>query len=122
MIPADTQIHLQLLSVIVVQVRTQHLPRVQTAAVPPARIILLVVQVPHQHEARLVGEAATHSTRSIAVLGTAGQVEVGHVPAVHALLDGEIEHCLLLPILNTRDTSLVALLVIELHVLDNRDR
>ena len=56
------------------------------------------------------------------MLGTAGQVEVSHVSAIHTLLDGEVEHGLLLPILNTRDTSLVALLVVELHILDDGDR
>ena len=56
------------------------------------------------------------------MLGTASQVEVSHVPAVHTLLDGEIEHRLLLSVLNTRDASLVALLIVELHVLDDGDR
>ena len=56
------------------------------------------------------------------MLGTASQVEVGHVPAVHTLLDGEVEHRLLLSVLNTCDTSLVALLVVELHILDDGNR
>ena len=56
------------------------------------------------------------------MFGTTSQVEVGHVPVVHTLLDGEVEHRLLLPVLNTRDASLITLLIVELYVLDDGDR
>ena len=55
------------------------------------------------------------------MLRTSGYVEVGHVAPVHALLDGEVEHRLLVAVLNAGDTCLVALLVVELHGLDNAD-
>ena len=55
------------------------------------------------------------------MLRTCSQIEVRHIATVHTLLDGEVDNRLLLTILNTRDTRLVALLVVELHVLDNVD-
>ena len=119
MVPAHAGVGLQLLAVVVVQVRAQRLAGVQSAAVPPAGVLVLVVGVAHQHEAGLVGEAATHGTRGIAVLRATGQVEVGHVAPVHAPLDGEVEHGLLVAVLDASDAGLVTLLLVELHVLDD---
>ena len=53
------------------------------------------------------------------MLGAATQVEVGHVAAVHTFLNREVEHGFLLAILDTSDTRLIALLIVELHVLDD---
>ena len=53
------------------------------------------------------------------MLGAATQVEVGHVAAVHTFLNREVEHGFLLAILDTGDTRLIALLIVELHVLDD---
>ena len=55
------------------------------------------------------------------MLCTGSQVEIGHKATVHTLLDGKIDDRLLLAILDTRDTCLIALLVVELHVLDDID-
>ena len=56
------------------------------------------------------------------MLGTARQVEIGHIAVVHTFLDGEVEHGLLLAIVDASDTSLVTLLVVELQILDNAHR
>ena len=55
------------------------------------------------------------------MLRTAGQVEVGHITAIHALLDGEVKHGFLVAVLDTGDAGLIALLVVEFHVLDDGD-
>ena len=122
MVPTDAAVDLEFLAIIVVEVGTEHLTAVQTATVPPAGILLFVVEVAGHHDTGIVGEARGHAARGIAVLRTTGQVEVGHVATVHALLDGEVEHGLLVTVLDTRDTGLIALLVVELHVLDDGDR
>ena len=119
MVPAQREVGLQLLAVVVVQVQASHLVGVQSATVPPAGVLVLVVHVAHHHQAHLVGEAAGHAARGVAVLGTAGQVEVGHVAAVHTFLNSKVEHGLLIAVLNAGDAGLVALLVVELHVLDD---
>ena len=120
-IPTNAGVDLQLFAVVVVQVATHHLPCIQSAAVPPAGILLLVIQVAHQHKAALIRKAATHSARRITVMCTTGEVEVGHVAAIHTLLNGKVEHRLLITIVDTGDTRLVALLVVELHILDDGD-
>ena len=56
------------------------------------------------------------------MLSTTCQVNVGHVASVHAFLDGEIKHRLLISVFNTGNAGLVALLVVELHILDDADR
>ena len=122
MVPSHRGISLQLVTVVVVQVGTQHLTGIQSATVPPASIVLLIVQITHQHKARLVGETAPHTARSIAMVGAARQVDVGHISAIHALLDGEVEHSLLVAVLDACNTGLVALLVIELHILNDAHR
>ena len=55
------------------------------------------------------------------MLCTTGEVEVGHIAAIHALLDSEVEHRLLVAVFDACDACLVALLVVELHVLDDGD-
>ena len=55
------------------------------------------------------------------MLGAAGKVEVGHISAVHAFLDREVEHGLLLAVVDARNARLVRLLVVELQVLDDAD-
>ena len=107
MVPADAEIYLQLVVVVIVQVGAEHLTGVQSATVPPAGVLLLVVEVGEEHDAGLVGEAATHHSRGIAVLGTSGQVDVGHIATVHALLDAEVEHGLLLAVFDAGDARLV---------------
>ena len=122
MVPAHRGINLQFLAIIVIEVRTQHLTGIQSATVPPTGILLLIIKVTHQHKAHLVGKTRTHATRSIAVLRTARNVEIGHVATVHTLLDGEVDDGLLVAVFNTRNTCLIGLLVVELHVLDDIHR
>ena len=121
MVPADATIDLEFLAIVVVEVGAEHLPTVQTATVPPAGILLLIVEVTGHHDTGIIGKAGAHATRGIAVLRTACEVEIGHIATVHTFLDGEVEHRLLVAVLDTRDAGLVALLIIELHILDNRD-
>ena len=45
MVPADACVNLQLVPVVVVQVGAEHFARVQSATVPPAGVLLLVVEV-----------------------------------------------------------------------------
>ena len=118
-VPTEAEVHLQLVVVVVVQIGAEHLSGIQSATVPPACVLLFIVEIAKQDEASLVGETTGHSPRSIAVLRSSGKVEVSHVATVHALLDTEIEHGLFLTVLDASDACLVTLLVIEFQVLDN---
>ena len=106
-VPAHGGVHLQLLTVVVVQVGAQHLTGVQSATVPPTCILLLVIEVAQQHETRLVRKARSHATRGIAMIRATGDVEVSHEATVHAFLDCEVDDGLLLAVLNTSDAGLV---------------
>ena len=55
------------------------------------------------------------------MLRTSGNVEIGHVATVHTFFDGKVQHRLLLAIIDTGDTCLVALLFIELQVLNDAE-
>ena len=116
-VPAQTGVYPQLLAVVVVEVGAQHLTGVQSATVP----LFLVVGVAQHHEAGIVSEAAARATCGIAFVCSPSHIDVGHVATVHALLDGEVQHRFLVAVLDARDAGLVALLVVELHVLDNRN-
>ena len=122
MIPAHTQVHLQLFVIIIVQVATQHLVGVQASTVPPTSILLLVVGIAHQHNTCLVREAAARSSHGVAVFRTSCNVKIGHITSVHTLLDGEVQHRLLFAVLNARDTALVTLLVVVFHRLNDAHR
>ena len=52
---------------------------------------------------------------------TASNVEVRHISAVHAFLYREVEHGLLLAVIDASYARLVRLLVVELQVLDDAD-
>ena len=117
MIPAHAEVDFQFIVIIIVEVGAQHLTCVKTTTVPPSGILFFIIKVAQQYKARFIGKAAGHASRCIAVLGTCSQVEIGHVATVHTFLNREVEHSLLLTIVDTSDTRLVALLVVELHIL-----
>ena len=103
-IPSDATVNFQFLSIVVVDVASQHLLRVQSSTVPPSRIFLLVVGIAHDNQSGIVSKATSRHPARIAMLGTASNVHVGHVSTIHSLLHGEVEYRFLVSVLNTRDT------------------
>ena len=69
---------------------------------------------------------ATHhhakQTTCIALLSTCSQVGIGHRAAVHAGTQSEVEHSLLVTVVDTRDTGQVALLIVGADTLDDAGR
>ena len=61
MVPAQAEIYLELVPVVVIEVGSQHLSGVQSSAVPPSGILLFVVGIAQECKARLVGKMAAHA-------------------------------------------------------------
>ena len=104
MVPSDASVDFQFLSIVVVDVTSQHLLRVQSPSVPPSRIFLLVVGIAHDNQSGVVGKTTSRHPARIAVLSSASNVHVSHISTVHSLLHGEVEHRFLVAVLYTRDT------------------
>ena len=72
MVPTNAAVYFELFAIVIVEVGTKHLTAIQATTVPPAGILLLVVEVACHHDAGVIGEARGHTTRSISVLRTTG--------------------------------------------------
>ena len=92
------------------------------AGTSPAAREALVVDVVHgayEGHLGLVPEVVHHSAGRVAVLRASGHVGVAEPAGIHLLLHGEVEHGLLLPVVDAGDAGQVGLLVISLQVLDD---
>ena len=121
-VPTEVSVNLEFLSIVVVQVCSQHFTGVKTTTVPPACVLVLVVEVTNDHHACLVGETASHTARGVAVMSATCQIEVRHVTVIHAFLNGEVKHCFFIAVVDAGDSCLVTLLVVKFHVLDDIHR
>ena len=127
MIPTHATIELEL-GALVVKVYTCHLgscealasttPTASTATTWESHIIC-IVRVGHQENLGGIIHDTTESTARITVLGTHGEIDIGHDTLVHTLLDTEVEHSLFLTILDTRNTGKVALAIVSLDAVDD---
>ena len=126
MVPAHASVQLELLSVVVVEVHTKHLRRVQSVApaseVAPSAstrkaLVVHIVGVAHEHEPQLVREVCPHEPLGIPVFRSVAHVGVAEESAVHAALQCEVEHGLLVAVVNARHSRQVALVVVCLHLL-----
>ena len=127
MIPAYATVELQL-GTFVVQVQTRHLRSSQTltahaetsaATTAGESHVVGIVGISHQEDVHAVLHQTTEDTSGIAFLRTCSQVGIGHHTFVHASLDAEVEHRLLLTVVNTADTGQITLLVVGLDAVDD---
>ena len=131
MVPAHAGIKLQLVLLLIVQVHTGHLvgsealatasPAAASAPTGEAHIIGIIC-IGHHKELQVVLHHAAKDTGGITVLGTCRQIRIHHHAFVHARLDTEVEHRLLLTVVDTRHTGQVALLVVGLDTVDDVGR
>ena len=84
--------------------------------------VIGVVGVEHTHYTIVVTHVHTKQTARIAVLSTLAQVNIHHRTTVHAGTDTEVEHCLLVTIIDTSNTGQVTLFVIRAYLFYNRGR
>ena len=127
MVPAYTTVQLQL-SAFVVQVQTRHLGSGQslttttetaTATTTGESHVVGVVGISHQEHIHAVLHQTTEDTSRIAFFRTCSNIGIGHHTFVHTSLDAEVEHRLLLTVVNTADTGQIALLVVGLDAVDD---
>ena len=105
------------------EVATSHLAGGQTATAPaakatPALASGVVGVAEHGHTPR-VHEARQAKVAGVAAMGAYSAVEVQAPSLAHPLADGEVEHGLLLAVVDTRDTGVVALAVVGLDLTDH---
>ena len=107
---------------VIVQVHHAHLRRVQattahaateaTAATTAEAHVVGVVAIQHGHHAVVALHHHAEDAARIAVLRAHAQVDVHHLATVHALSQAEVEHRLLIAVIDAGDAAQVALLVV----------
>ena len=129
-VPADATIQLQAVFLLVVQVDTRHLSGGQSlAATTPAASttgreahVVDIVCTGHHEKFQVVLHPASKNAATITFFRTCRQIGVEHEAFVHTTLDAEVEHRLLLTIIDATYTRQVTLLVVGLHPLNDRGR
>ena len=122
MVPANGAIELDHILLLVVQIDGGHLRGIESLAsatsAPTATAgeahVVDVVGTDESHSPEVVLHQGTHAPARIAILGACAQVDVREHASVHAPLQAEVEHGLVLAVVNTRDAAQVALLVVGL--------
>ena len=125
MVPSETSVELQLVFLFVVEVSAKHLGGIQSVTTSAKASsstsareshVVGVVGIAHEHYICIVLEEGTHTTCSITVASTCSNVKVREHTLVHTTLHGEVEHGLLLAVVDARHPCEVALLVVCLHL------
>ena len=127
MIPAQAGIQLQVLAVVVVEVQTCHLARIKTVATAEATTtattgeshVVRVIGIEHTRDARSAILVRTHQAARIAALRTRTKVGICEEAPVHARLDTEVQHGLLVTVVDTRHAGKIALLIVGTNIIDD---
>ena len=131
MIPAKRGIELELVLQLIVIVGSYHLAGIQTvgtAPEPSARTtatestVAGIIGIGKEHESVVVIEITTHTTHIVAALVAYTQVDVGNQALVHTLLHTEVEHGLLLAVIDSGYLREITLLIIRLDLVDDAGR
>ena len=129
MVPACAAIDFDLVFFLVVDVQSRHLRGIETitsaakaTATSTEAHVVDIVGVAHTEDLQVAAHVSAKGAAAVAVFCTHASIDVGHEPFVHARFDAEVEHGLLIPVVNAGDTGQVALLVISLHLINNGSR
>ena len=107
------------------EVYTQHFRCSKSVVPAPARrtatarkaLVVHVIGRTHYRHLGFVHEAVQHKAAHIAVFRPSGHVGITEPTLVHAFLYGQVEHRLLLTVVNTGDTCQIGLLVVGFQLL-----
>ena len=130
MIPAERGIKLELVLQLIVVVGSYHLAGIQaigtaessTGSTATESTVAGIIGIGKEHESVVVIEITTHTTHIVAALVTYTQVDVGNQTLVHTLLHTEVEHGLLLAIIDAGYLREITLLIIRLDLVDDAGR
>ena len=78
-----------------------------------------IIGIEHTHHTIVIAHIHTKHTAGIAILGTYAQIGVHHHTTVHTSTDTEVEHSLLITVVDTGDTGQVALLIVCAYLFYN---
>ena len=127
MVPSHAAVNLQRVLLFVVEVHASHLrgvepvaPSAEESATTAKSHVVDVVGVAHAEELEVAFHVAAEGAGAIPVLGANASVGIGHDALVHSGLHAEVEHRLLLAVVDARHPRQVALLVVGLHLVNDR--
>ena len=111
MIPSDARVDCKYLRQLIVDVRPEHFrcgetigpAHTESATATRESAVADVVCGTEPHDAEIILHVCHHQTLGITVVCSDGEVRVSHEAFVHATLYAEVEHCLLLPVVNASD-------------------
>ena len=126
MVPPCAGINDDFIFLLVVEVDASHLRGIQsvaplsegTAAAAESHVVD-VVGIAHSHDAHILVEIAAEESAGVTVVVTHTDVSVGHESFIHAGLHAEVEHGLLIAVIDAGDAGEVTLLLIGLHLINN---
>ena len=129
MVPANASVDLERVFLFIVEVEPRHLRGIETitstakaSATSTEAYVVDIVCVAHAEDLQVAAHVSSEGAAAVAVFCTHACIDVGHEAFVHARFDAEVEHGLLIPVVDTGDTGQVALLVISLHLINNGSR
>ena len=131
MVPPDAGVGFEHTRILVVEVEAQHFRTVQSVSVAasPATAttaweshVVGVVGTAEEHQSVFVLEDGSHDTLGISAVSANSEVNVAKEASVHAPFQSEVEHGLLIAIVNAGDAREVAFLIICLDAIDDGGR
>jgi len=80
-------------------------------------LVVHVIGRANKSNLSIFNKTVQHNTSHVAVFRTSGHIGITEPPLVHAFLYGQVEHRLLLTVVNTGDTCQIGLLVVGFQLL-----
>ena len=130
MVPAHGAVPLQFVLLLVVEVQRTHLCCLQAVAATATEAaatattakahVVDIVGIDKGHRAPVVLHHGTHGTTTVAATRANAGIDVGKHTAVHAALQSEVEHRLVVAVVDARHATQVALLVVGFYAVHDR--
>ena len=127
-VPSDTTVDFDNVFLLIVDIGATHLRGVESVAVSAESAtsakshVVDIVGVAHDEYTGFLVKQSGEEPLGIPVFGTHAKVDVGYGTFAHARLGTEVEHRLLITVVDTGDACQVTLLVVGLHLVDDARR
>ena len=127
-VPSDAAVYFDDVFLFIVDIHATHLRGVEAIAVSAKAAtsakshVVDIVGVAHSKDTGRLVKPSAEESFGIPVLGTHTEIDVGHGSLAHASLGTEVEHRLLVTVVDAGDTCQVALLIVGFHLVDDACR
>ena len=128
MVPSDATVDFDDVFLLIVDICSAHLRGVESIAVSAEAAtsakshVVDVVGVAHDEDTCLLVKQSAEESLGIPLFGTYTEIDVGYGALAHTRLGTEVEHRLLITVVDTRDPCQVTLLVVSFHLVDDACR